>query len=305
MTPPRLTQAIIFALANALAIAMAVACAGGAGDHGRPQVVTTLPLFADFVRQVGGDRVDVSSLMPSGADPHTYEPSPRDVHRVAEADLVFANGLDLEAAVLKIVSANARQGALVLLAEEAARSQFQGFIPGDPHLWMHPSLGTIYAQTVAARLSQADPSGRAQYEANLDRLQNEIEAAETYTRQKLAALPPERRKLITTHSAFAYLALAFGLELGPVVAPGPGQEPSPADVQAISRAIRDQGVPAVFAEPQLDSEDNVLRQAAADAGVQICTLYSDSLDDRVRTYVDLLRFDADEIARCLGGADGE
>lgn len=300
MRPRRLPPAI----ALALALVVAVACAGGADNGGKVRVVTTLPLFADFVRQVGGDRVEVSSLLPSGADPHTYEPSPRDVRRVAEADLVFANGLDLEAAVLKIVTANAKEGALVLLAEEARRSQFQGFIPGDPHLWMHPLLGSIYAQAVAARLGEADPGGRAQYEANYERFEKEIEAADSYVREKVASIPPERRKLVTTHSAFAYLALAFGLEVGPVVAPGPGQEPSPADVQAISRAIRDQGVPAVFAEPQLDSEGNVLRQAAADAGVQVCTLYSDSLDDRVRTYVDLLRFDGDELARCLGGADG-
>lgn len=304
MTPPRLLPATALA-ALALAIVMAVACGGGDGNNGKVRVVTTLPLFADFVRQVGGDRVEVSSLLSSGADPHTYEPSPRDVRRVAEADLVFANGLDLEEAALRIATANAKEGALVLLAEEAKRSQFQGFIPGDPHLWMHPTLGSIYAQIVAAHLSQADPSGRAQYEANLERFQTEIEAAEAYSRQKLASLPPERRKLITTHSAFAYLALAFGLEVGPVVAPGPGQEPSPANVQAISRAIRDQGVPAVFAEPQLDAEGEVLHQAASEAGVQVCTLYSDSLDDRVRTYVDLLRFDADEIARCLGGADGQ
>lgn len=303
MTPPRQTSAIALA-ALVLAIVMAVACADGAGNGGKVRVVTTLPLFADFVRQVGGDRVEVSSLLPSGADPHTYEPVPRDVRRVAEADVVFANGLDLEAAALRVVTANAKEGALVLLAEEARASQFQGFIPGDPHLWMHPLLGSIYAQAVAAHLSKADPSGRAQYEANLDRFQKEIQAAEAYSRQKLASVPPERRKLITTHSAFAYLALAFDMDVGPVVAPGPGQEPSPADVQAISRAIRDQGVPAVFAEPQLDAEGEVLRQAASDAGVQLCTLYSDSLDDRARTYVDLLRFDADEIARCLGRADG-
>ncbi len=290
--------------AAVLLLAVLAACGGQGSAGGKLQVVTTLPLFADFVRQVGGDRVEVTSLLPSGADPHTYEPSPQDVRRVAEADLVFANGLDLEPAALKTVAANARKGSVVLLGDEAKKAPFQSFIPGDPHLWMHPLLGSVYAQAVAARLSDADPEGRAQYEANYARFDKEIQDADYYVRAKVAGIPLEKRKLVTTHEAFGYLAQAFGLEVVGVVAPGPGQEATPARVAELARSIREEGVPAVFQEPQITAEAKVLEQAAADAGVRVCTLYSDSLDDRVRGYVELLRFDGEELARCLEGAGG-
>lgn len=292
-------------LAPAVLLLAVLAACGGQGSGGaKLRVVTTLPLFADFVRQVGGDRVEVTSLLPSGADPHTYEPSPQDVRRVAEADLVFANGLDLEPAALKTVAANARKGSVVLLADEAKKAPFQSFIQGDPHLWMHPLLGSLYAQAVAARLSDADPQGRAQYEANYARFDKEIQDADSYVRTKIAGIPPEKRKLVTTHDAFGYLAQAFGLEVVGVVAPGPGQETTPARVAELAQAIREEGVPAVFREPQITAEGKVLEQAAADAGVRVCTLYSDSLDERVRGYVELLRFDGEELARCLEGARG-
>ena len=97
------------------------ACGGGdGGDSGKVQVVTTLPLFADFVREVGGDRVEVTSLVPAGADPHTFEPSPSDVKKVAEADIAFANGLDLEPSAIRLIEANLKDGApFVKLGEEA------------------------------------------------------------------------------------------------------------------------------------------------------------------------------------------
>lgn len=280
-----------------------LAACGGLGNGGSGvRVVTTLPLFADFVRQVGGERVEVMALLPSGADPHTYEPSPQDVRRVAEADLVFANGLDLEPAALKMVAANARKGSVVLLGEEAKKAPFRSFIPDDPHLWMHPLLASVYAQTVMAHLSEADPEGRALYEANYARFDQEVQEADSYVREKVAAIPVEKRKLVTTHDAFGYLAQAFGLKVVGVVAPGPGQETTPARVAELAQAIRQEGVPAVFEEPQTTGEGRVLEQAAADAGVRVCTLYSDSLDDRVRGYVEMLRFNGDELARCLGGS---
>ncbi len=117
-------------------------------------------------------------------------------------------------------------------------------------------------------------------------------------------MPPARRKLVTTHDAFPYLARYLGFEVVAVVAASPSQEPSPRDIADLLQAINDEGVPAVFAEPQLGSQGQLLKQAAADAGVAVCTLYADSLDDEVESYIELMRFNADEIARCLGQSDG-
>jgi len=297
--PLRLSLRILPGLALALA---AAACGGGGGDSGKVQVVTTLPLFADFVREVGGDRVEVTPLVPQGADPHTFEPSPSDVKKVARADIAFANGLDLEPSAARLIEANLKGGApLVKLGEEALKGSAGGSGATGPHLWMDPDMALLYAASIDFWLARVDIDGAEEFQAGYSRFASAVNDAKSYVGGKVAAVPAENRKIITTHDAFGHFADAFGLEVVAVVVESPGQEPSPDDVAKLAEAIRDNRVPAVFREPQIDAEGRVLEQAAEDAGVRVCTLYSDSLDDRVTSYVELLRFNGDEISRCLGG----
>jgi len=311
-----------------LAVASLTTVLGACGDDdeasgggGRLEVVTTLPLFADFAREIGGDRVEVNSLLPIGSDPHTWEPAPSDVQRVTEADIVFANGLDLEPAAINVIEPNIDSSApLVLLAEKAEAAGAtvaklpEGFEeegeegapageePGDdPHMWMDPANAELYAGIIGDALVQADPDGKSSYDENYETYIAEIEDVDSYVSDKVGEIPESNRKLVTTHDAFGYFARAFGLEVVAFVAPSPGQEASPADIANLSRAMKDEGVPAVFVEPQIATEGEILRQAGEDAGVEVCTLYSDSLDDRVTTYIELMQFNADELARCLGG----
>ncbi|MDO8614673.1 MAG: metal ABC transporter substrate-binding protein [Dehalococcoidia bacterium] len=303
---PRLRLVIVALVALAAAAVLATAC-GGDGDggaSGKVRVVTSLPLFADMAREVGGDRVDVTALLPAGADPHTFEPSPRDVRSVAEADVLFANGLDLEPGAVKIMETNRKDGAPLVLLGERAEADGVQVINGNPHLWLDLANAREYARLIAGALMTADPR-QSEWYANDYRLYLQaLDSVDAYAKQTVAAIPETSRKFVTTHDAFTYFAQYLGFEIVAFVAQGPGQEPSPEDVADLTRAIRDEHVPAVFTEPQAGSEGRVLEQAAADAGVQVCTLYSDSLDDEVKTYIDLMRFDADELARCLGGADG-
>lgn len=290
----------------ALIGAMLLAACGGSGDaaeSGKVRVVTTLPLFADFVREVGGDRVEVSSLMPSGAEPHTFEPAPRDVKRLTEADLVFANGLGLEAATLKIIEANVDVETVGSLGSSALAFgiEYEGM---DPHLWMDPQIAERYVWRISLDLARVDPEGAATYAANRDRYVAVLMEAGAYARASTAAVPSTRRNLVTTHDAFGYLARYLEFEIVAVVAPGPGQEARPRRVADLQQAIEDNDVPAVFGEPQIGGDRRILEEIAADAGVQVCVLYSDSLDESVTSYVGLLRFNADELARCLGGDDG-
>ena len=291
------------------------------GGSGKLNVVTTLPLFADFVREIGGDRVEVNSLLPIGSDPHTWEPVPTDVQRVAEADIAFANGLDLEPAAINVIEPNLGGSApfvpLAPKAEEAgatvaklpegfAEEGGEGGAPAgeelgdDPHMWMDPANAALYAGIIRDALTQADPKGKSSYDKNYDNYVSAIEDVKSYVLDKVDAIPETNRKLVTTHDAFGYFSRAYGLSIVAFVAPSPGQETSPADIAKLSRAMKDEGVPAVFVEPQIHSEGEILRQAGEDAGVQVCTLYSDSLDDKVTTYIELMRFNADELARCLG-----
>ena len=287
------------------ALPLSAACGGnGSAAGGRVKAVTTLPLFADLVRAVGGDRVDVSALLPAGSDPHTFEPAPRDVQRASEARIAFANGLGLEPAALRIIEANLPSGSLLVRLADKAVAAGARAVNDDPHLWMDAENGKLYAAAIRDGLSEVDPAGASEYERNYAAYVSQLDEAAAYARGQVATIPESNRKLVTTHDAFGYLARWLGLEVIASVARGPGQEPSPGDVAHLASAIEDQHVPAVFREPQIGSERRLLEQAAGDAGVRVCTLYSDSLDNTVQTYLDLLRYDADQLAACLGGGDG-
>lgn len=287
-------------------------------DGGKPTVVTSLDLFADFVREIGADRVDVSALLPSGADPHTYEPSPSDIRRIVEADIVFVNGLDLEASALKVIEPNLPSGApMIELAKEAAEAgvalrqsdeadehnesdehEHEGV---DPHVWLSVDNVREYARIISDVLSEVDPEGAAQYEENYQSYLARLDELDEYVRDKVSEVPPEQRKIVSTHDAFGYMADYMGFEVAGVVAISPGQDPSPRDIADLTNDIKDQGVPAVFTEPQISADSRLLEQIAADAGAKACTLYSVTLTDDAPTYIDMMRFNADELLRCLGG----
>lgn len=308
----RIPRRCLLPAAIAVAILTVAACAND-GKEQEPQVraVTTLPVFADIVREIGGDRVETSALLPFGADPHTYEPVPRQVALITEADVIFANGLQLEGTLItNIIEPNLPTGVpLVELADEAAAAgvtllALKGSGEGeedDPHLWLSVDNTREYARIVRDALAEVDPQGIREYERNYQRYSERLAELAQYTQDRASAVPAERRKLVTTHDAFGYLASDLGFEVLAFVVDNPGQEPSAQDVADLRRMVREADVAAVFEEPQLGAEATVLQQAAADLGVEVCTLYSDALDESVPTYIDLMRFNADEVARCLGG----
>lgn len=277
-------------------VMLGAACGGDNGDrnaHAEAQlrVVTSLELFADMVREVGGDRVDVEALLPSGADPHTFELSPASVADVARGDIVFVNGLGLEGNVLDIVEQNA--GGMIVVLTDGLET-----INDNPHLWLDVRRGSRYVETIRDALIEEDNGGRDDYEANasaylakLDRLDREMEAA-------IGAIPIASRQLVTFHDAFPYLAARYGMTIVGVVVPSPGQEPSARDIAELSQTLQNGGVKAAFKEPQFSSE--VLKQAANDAGVQLFDLLSDAYEDGVGSYVELMRFNLAQLQAGLG-----
>jgi len=263
-----------------------------------------LGVFADFVRVVGSDRVDVTALLPPGADPHTFEPSPSDVRKVTEAKIVFINGHGLDTTVDKAIQANRPEGAPVVQLADEAIAAGTAVIEPDYHLWLDVNNAAQYARIIRDSLSEVDSKASATYNDNFERYLADLQSVGEYAQESASKIPPERRKLVTSHGAFAYFARYLGLEVVGFVARSPGQESSPRDVADLGQAIKEAGVPAVFVEPQVGSEGRVLQQIADDAGVKVCTLYSDALDEKVTSYLELMRFDADEVARCLAGGAG-
>jgi manganese/iron transport system substrate-binding protein len=292
-------------LAGALATAILGAACGGddgaGGDSGQVKVTATLGIFRDMVQQVGGDRVQVSTLIPDGSDPHTYEPPPSQVAKLSQAKLVVMNGLHLEAGLEKTIRENVSSSA-TLLELAAGLATIQETEGDNPHLWLDVENGMTYVERIRDALASIDPAGADVYRANAESYLAELRTLDEDVTAAVDSIPSENRKLVTFHDAYPYLAQRYGLEIVGFVVESPGKEPSAKEVADLTQAIEDEGVPAVFTEPQFSAR--VLELAADDAGVEVCTLYSGAFSDDVQSYVDLMRFNAAELARCLGGTSG-
>ena len=285
------------------AAALAAACGGQGGQTSQktgPRVVTSIELFADMIRQVAGQRAQVTALVPASADPHTYEPVPSKLVAVSEADLVLINGVGLEETLMDVIKNNVRGGVPVIeMSSGLPVLEAGGQGTGNPHLWLNVRNAMHYVEVVRDALIQVDSQGETEYRANAQTYLAELETLDSQVEKSIASIPVEHRKLVTSHDAFPYLAQRYGLDLVGVVLRSPGQEPSASEVADLSRTIEAENVPAVFKEPQLNAR--VLELAAGDAGVQVCSLYSEAFGDGVDSYVKLMQFDASELARCLGG----
>ncbi len=291
------------ALALAMVTALA-ACSGGgssAGGSAHVRAVSSLEIFADMVRNVGGDRVEVEALLPPGADPHTYELPPNRVAEIAKADLVFINGLGLEASIQDVIDNNAG-GPIVKLSEglPVLEGTEENSSQGNPHMWLDARLGARYVERIRDALIVQDPAGKPQYEANAAAYLEQLGNLDRKMEATIQSILPERRKLVTFHDAYPYLAMRYGLEAVGVVVPSPGQEPSAQAVVKLTQTIRDEHVPAVFREPEFNPA--VLQAAASEAGVRVFDLLSDAYADGVHSYVELMQFDLKQLQEGLGGS---
>lgn len=306
----------LFIVSVVSVVVLSAACGGGDGSSSTAKkinVITTLPLFADFVREVGGDRVEVSSLVPLGTNPDTWQSAPGDSERVGKADIAFANGHDFEPAALKVLQENLRPGVpLVQIAaddeelEQAGGEIFHETIGGghQPVLWMSIQNGKAYAYFIRTQLAQLDPAGEAEYSRNAKSYLERVDETERFAFHRLDDIPPENKKLISTDTSLEYFGSYYAIELTGQLSLYQGQQLTAEDVERIKDRIREREALAVFVQPYPSPESEMLRRAGEEAGVAVCTLYSDSLDDKVTNYIELIRFDADELHRCLGGQSG-
>jgi manganese/iron transport system substrate-binding protein len=286
-----------------LVSAVLAACGGGgspAGGSAHVRAVTSLEIFADMVRSVGGARVNVKALLPPGADPHTYELPPNRVADIAKADVVFINGLGLEATIQDVIDNNAGGPVVELTGGLAVLEGGGGSSQGNPHMWLDARLGAKYIERIRDALIQQDPAGQAVYEANAAAYLEQLVSLDREMESTIQSIPPERRKIVTFHDAYPYLAMRYGLEIVGVVVPSPGQEPSAQAVAKLTQTIRDEHVPAVYKEPEFNSA--VLKAAASESGARVLDLLSDAYADGVHSYVELMKFDLKQLQEGLGGS---
>jgi ABC-type Zn uptake system ZnuABC Zn-binding protein ZnuA len=302
---PALTVARILAAIAVLAIAVSACGAGGgakAADD-RVHVVATTTILADLVREVGGDRVTVESLVPKGGEAHTFDPTPSDVRRVLEADLIVRNGLGLDDWLRKLIEDAGARAPVVALGEDLPGAAYIG--EGgqvNPHLWLDVAYGRAYAARVDDELERLDPEHATDIHATAAAYDTRLAALDADIRTRLAAVPESDRTVISFHDAFPYFARAYGLTVDGTVVDAPGQDPSAAQVEALIAEIRAKGVRAILAEAQFS--DKLVRAIADESGATVVSdLYTDSVGDApVDTYESVMRWDADRLLEVLGGS---
>lgn len=262
----------------------------------RIKVVATTSILGDFVKNVGGDRVDVTTLVGPNGDAHVYSPSPADAKKLHGAQVVIVNGLGLEGWMTRLVQASGTKAATVIATKGITPRKMEdehhaGRMITDPHAWQSVANAKVYVANIRDGLIKADPAGKSDYEAaataytaKLDDLEKEVKAA-------IATIPPDHRRIITTHDAFGYFGDAYGMQFIAPEGVSTETEPSAKDVAKIIQQIRAQKIPAVFMENV--SDPRMMEQIAKESGAKIGgTLFSDALSDAngpAATYVDMMR----------------
>jgi ABC-type Zn uptake system ZnuABC Zn-binding protein ZnuA len=293
----------------ALALLLA-ACGGGSsagpGGSGEPdgpiRVVTTSTVFADLVRSTGGDRVSVTSLVPPGADVHTYQATPDDLRAASKAQLFVMNGLGLDDWLEETLLSASSEAPVLKLAEGLEGVELvPGEQPGEenPHLWMDVSYAELYVARIADALTAADPVHAAEIEATAGAYRSRLDDLDGWVRDQVEAIPAGDRKFVLFHDALPYFARAYGLTIVGVAVEAPGQDPSAGEIAALIDAIRASGAKAIFSEAQFPTA--LVDQLARETGATVVAdLYDDSLgDDPVTSYEALITWDVEKLVEAL------
>jgi zinc/manganese transport system substrate-binding protein/manganese/iron transport system substrate-binding protein len=298
-----------------VALTVFVAGCGASGGSSAPQsprapaitpgpgaitVVTTTTVFADIVRNVGGSRTDVRSIIPPGVGPEDYEPKPDDAKSLADAQLIVSNGIGLDDFLNRLLaSGSGGNTPRLVLGEGIPAITIDG--QPNPHFWLDPTLvKTYYLPKIVTALSAIAPADAATFQANATAYGTQLDALDAELKAKVDAIPAANRKLVTFHDAFPYFARHFGFELIGVVVANVGQEPTASELAALVQKVKAAGVKAVFSEAQFSPK---LAQTLADeAGIKqvVTTLYNDALGPApADSYPGMMRWNMDKIVEAL------
>jgi zinc/manganese transport system substrate-binding protein len=317
-----------------LALLVLVGLSGGAQAADKLKTVASFSILGDMVRQVGGDRVEVVTLVPPDGDAHVFDPTPADAKTLAGAEIFFVNGLGFEGWMERLEKSSGFKGKTVVASqgvkpltmseekghhhgeeakdEEEHEHEHEDHAKGedhddeaedvtDPHAWQDLANGKLYIANIRDGLIAADPEGKAVYEANTAKYLDAIAKEDEAVRAALAGLPEARRKIITSHDAFGYFGAAYRLEIIAPEGVSTESEASAQDVARIIRQIKEEKIPAVFLENVTDHR--LLDQIARETGAKIGgTLYSDALsgpDGPAPTYLNMFRHNVGTLTAAL------
>ncbi|AWL99110.1 metal ABC transporter solute-binding protein, Zn/Mn family [Bradyrhizobium amphicarpaeae] len=265
----------------------------------RLNVVASFSILGDFVRTIGGDRVNVTTLVGPDSDVHVYTPAPSDAKRIADAKLVVINGLGLEGWLPRLVQSSGSKATIVTASA--------GIVPlklgsaADPHAWQSVPNAKVYATDIANALAVAAPDDAEFFRTQAKAYLEKLETLDREVREAVAKIPPDRRKVISTHDAFGYFAAEYGIRFIAPLGVSTETEPSARDIAAIIGQIKAQKIPAVFLENI--SDDRLIRRIAAETGSKVGgTLISDGLTGEkglAPTYIDMVRHNIKALTSAL------
>ncbi len=301
----------VFALLAGLLLTTSVPLTALAQDSAPIQITTTTGMIADLAANIGGDRVEVVSLMGPGVDPHLYKPSAGDIRKLEDADIIFYNGLELEGRMTDLLVKIARSGKPTVpvsenIAPDLLREppQFQGKY--DPHIWFDVTLWQQAAQRVKDELSAFDPGSDATYQANLDAYLAQLDELNQYATDQIASIPEGQRVLITAHDAFGYFGERYGIEVLGLQGTSTATEATAGDIQALAELIAERKIPAIFVESSVPPATIEAVQAAVrDRGFDVAIggqLFSDALGDAgtpAGTYEGMIRHNVSTLVGAL------
>jgi len=275
------------------------------------RVVATMTILGDVVRVVGGESIELTTLMPLGTDPHSFDPSPRDAAAVADADVVFMNGVGLEAFLEPMLENAGGEAEVVTLAEGIELRQVEeeqeedaehGQGDYDPHVWFDPNNVMVWVKQIEETLSRRDTANAQAYSDRAQAYLSELGELDGWIREQVEGVPEANRSIVTDHDTFGYLAEHYGLRTVGTIVPGYStlSEPSAQELADLESAIQDLGVRAIFVGKTVNP--NLARRVEEDTGVRLVFLYTGSLsepDGPAGSYLEFMRYNVSEIVEAL------
>jgi manganese/iron transport system substrate-binding protein len=278
---------------------------------GKLKVVATTTLIGDIVKNIGGEQIDLSVLLPIGADPHNYEPSPKDLAQVANAEVVFTNGAGLEGFMTRLLENAGSKATIISLsdgltlidaAEEGAQAENTDHGGSDPHVWMDPNNVQHWVDRIEQVLSEADPGHATTYRANSQAYQQALSDLDSWISQQVAQVPQANRKIVSDHVVFGYFARRYGFEQVGAVIPSISTlaSPSAQELASLEETIKNLGVRAIFVDSTVNP--TLSQRIASDTQTQVVPVYSGSLSPAsgpAATYLDFMRANVSAIVQAL------
>lgn len=267
--------------------------------------VASFTVLADIVKQVGGDHVNVKSLVPPNGDPHEFEPSPDDAKSLKEADITFISGEGLEGWFEKLVTASGYNGKPIVVSNgiKTRTMEEDGKTVTDPHVWNSPVNVKIWVVNIEKALASADPADAADFKANAKAYSKKLDALNTYAKSVLETVPKDRRKILTSHDAFGYFGREYGVTFLSPIGLSTETEASAADVAKLIDQIKAEKVKTYFFENSNDSR--LVKQIAKATGAQPGgELYVESLskaDGPAPTYAKMFHYNVDQLSKAFAG----